>query len=50
VADKEETASIIKPGASSEGGWTEDQITKSGKLVKADLVLKNSPIFNSLKK
>jgi endoglucanase len=50
VADKEETASIVKPGAAGTGGWTEDQLTESGKLVKADLVLKNTPIFASLKK
>jgi endoglucanase len=50
VADKEETASIVKPGASATGGWTEDQLTESGKLVKADLVAKNSPIFASLQK
>jgi endoglucanase len=50
VADKDETASIVKPGASGAGGWTEDQLTKSGKLVKADLVAKNSPLLGLLKK
>jgi endoglucanase len=50
VADKEETASIVKPGAAATGGWTEDQLTESGKLIKADLVLKNTPIFESIKK
>ncbi|RYG22605.1 glycoside hydrolase family 5 protein, partial [bacterium] len=34
VADKVETASIIKPGASPTGGWKDDQLTESGKLVR----------------
>jgi endoglucanase len=50
VADKDETASILKPGASATGEWTEDELTESGKLVKADLLAKNTPIFASLKK
>jgi endoglucanase len=45
VADKEETASIVKPGAAGTGGWTEDQLTQSGKLVKADLIRKNSRVL-----
>jgi aryl-phospho-beta-D-glucosidase BglC (GH1 family) len=34
VSDKEETASILKPGASPHGGWTADDLTPSGRLVR----------------
>jgi len=40
VADKEETASVLMPNAHRNGNWTEDDLTESGKLVKADLVSK----------
>lgn len=35
VHDKEEGASILKPGANPKGGWTDSQLTQSGKLVKS---------------
>ncbi len=50
VADKEETASILKPGASGKGGWKDADLTESGKFVKADLVLKNTPILEKANK
>jgi len=50
VADKEETASVLLPGASGKGGWKDSELTPSGKFVKADMVTKNTPIYNSLKK
>ena len=34
VADKAETASIVKPGASPTGGWKATDLTESGKLVR----------------
>ena len=37
VADKVETASILKPKASANGNWRLDQITPSGLLVRAKL-------------
>lgn len=37
VADKVETASILTPGASANGNWTDAQITESGKLVRNNL-------------
>lgn len=40
VADKDETASALLPGAYEEGYWTADDLTVSGKLVKADMVAK----------
>ena len=43
VADKVESTAALKPGASSTGGWTEDQITPSGKLVREELQSKNPP-------
>lgn len=32
VSDKNEAASILRPGASTQGGWTESQLTASGAL------------------
>ncbi len=34
VSDKAEGASLFKPGASSHGGWTERDLTPSGRLVR----------------
>lgn len=34
VSDKNETASMFKPSASSNGGWTTDDLTPSGRLVR----------------
>jgi endoglucanase len=34
VSDKRETASILVPGASARGGWKENKLTKSGRLVR----------------
>jgi len=35
VADKVEAASIIKPKASTEGNWREEDLTESGRLVRS---------------
>lgn len=37
IADKRETASILQPGAGSEGGWSDRDLTPSGLLVR-DLI------------
>ncbi|WP_084168789.1 glycoside hydrolase family 5 protein [Hellea balneolensis] len=34
VSDKDETASMLKPGASSHGGWQEKDLTVSGRLAR----------------
>lgn len=41
VADKDETASIIKPGSSATGGWKEEDLTPSGVLVRDEIRAKN---------
>lgn len=41
IADKEELAAALKPGAAAEGGWPDSEITTSGKLVREELKLKN---------
>jgi endoglucanase len=38
VADKEETSSILKPGANPEGGWPKDMLTESGLLIRDILI------------
>ena len=35
INDKEEGASILKPGASTNGNWKEEDLTESGKLAKS---------------
>lgn len=50
IADKDETASAIVPGASPFGGWADYDLTPSGRLVRDDMRLKNTPIFESLVK
>lgn len=45
IADKNETASALSPGASANGSWPEEMLTSSGKLIKAELILKNTPIL-----
>jgi len=34
VADKHESAAIIKPGSSAEGGWTDAELTPSGYFIR----------------
>jgi endoglucanase len=34
VADKAETASVIKPRSNNKGGWSEKDLTESGKLIR----------------
>jgi len=38
VDDKKEGASIVKPGANPKGGWTDEDLTESGKLTKSYIV------------
>ena len=35
IYDKAETAAIIRPGASTQGGWKESDLTESGRLARA---------------
>ncbi|AXT63117.1 glycoside hydrolase family 5 protein [Aquimarina sp. AD10] len=41
IADKQEASAALKPGASGMGGWSENQITTSGKMVRDELKAKN---------
>jgi endoglucanase len=41
VADKKESASILLPGAKTEGGWSTDELTPSGKMVRDEIRAKN---------
>jgi endoglucanase len=41
IADKDETASILKPGASASGGWPDSKLTTSAILVRTYLRSKN---------
>jgi len=48
VNDKAETTSIIKPGSSPTGNWSETDLTESGKLVKGLILERNQAIFELL--
>ena len=37
VSDKIESASVIKPNANEYGRWTEDELTRSGKIIREEL-------------
>jgi len=50
VADKAESASILIPNLNKLSGWTDEELTESGKLVKAQVSRMNAPIFDSLGK
>lgn len=50
VADKVETASVIKPGASGKGNWKEEELTESGVMIRNELIKKNSPVWDDVKK
>jgi endoglucanase len=41
VADKKESASILIPGAKAEGGWTNEELSPSGKMVREEIRAKN---------
>jgi len=41
VADLTETSAALRPGASTEGGWKDEEISDSGKLVREELRAKN---------
>ncbi|WP_233268321.1 glycoside hydrolase family 5 protein [Cellulophaga sp. L1A9] len=41
IADKDESAAALTPGASGTGNWAESELTVSGKLVRAEMLAKN---------
>jgi endoglucanase len=45
VADKKESSSVLKKGASARGGWKDSQIKPSGLLVKTELIKKHNEMF-----
>ena len=38
IADKEETAAVLVPGASATGGWSESDLTESGAYVRSKII------------
>lgn len=45
VADKKEGSAALKPGSNGKGGWSEEEITPSGKFVKAMLLEKYTELM-----
>ncbi|KAA3615757.1 MAG: glycoside hydrolase family 5 protein [Calditrichaeota bacterium] len=48
VNDKEETTSIVKPGSSPTGNWSEADLTEAGTYVKSLILERNAAIFELL--
>ena len=44
LADKAETSAALKPGASAAGGWSTNDLSPSGNLVRDQLRMKTAPI------
>lgn len=43
ITDKDEVSAALRPGASGAGGWSDDMLTPSGRLVRARLRELNGP-------
>jgi endoglucanase len=41
IADKQEASAALKPGAATLGGWKTENLTTSGKFIRAELIEKN---------
>ena len=48
IADKEETSAALKPGASETGGWSADQISESGLLIRNYIINGNTGQINDI--
>jgi endoglucanase len=42
IADKNESTAALRPGAAANGGWSDDMVSPSGLLVRAQLRVMNS--------
>ena len=42
IVDKEELSAALKPGASTTGGWTTEELTQSGNMVRAEIKANNT--------
>lgn len=45
IADKDETSAALKPGANANGGWSENELTVSGKLIREKIRSLNNHYF-----
>jgi len=48
IADKDETSAALKPGTSETGGWSEDQISESGLLIRNYIINGNTGQINNV--
>ncbi|MFC1502510.1 glycoside hydrolase family 5 protein [bacterium] len=49
VCDKDETTSILKPGTSTSGNWSDEDLTEAGLFVKGLIVARNDSLFQLLR-
>ncbi|MDA3862209.1 MAG: glycoside hydrolase family 5 protein [Melioribacteraceae bacterium] len=47
VMNKDESSAALLPTTSALTGWTEEQLTESGKMIRAYLIQENSNLFNN---
>jgi endoglucanase len=45
IADKNETSAALKSGASARGGWTHNDLSESGLIIRDKIKLMNGPLF-----
>ena len=45
IGDKDETSAALVPGANEKGGWSENDLTRSGKMVRAKIKSYNQKYF-----
>jgi len=43
IADKNETSAALIPGANSNGGWTDSNLSESGKFIRSKIIAYNNP-------
>lgn len=48
IGDKNETSAALLPGATQTGGWSDTEISFSGRLVKEKIIVGNDSLFVSL--
>lgn len=50
IADKNETSAALKPGTNAKGGWTDNDLTTSGKLIREKIRSLNEVLFKEVEK
>jgi len=49
IINKDETSAALLPSTSAISGWSEDELSQSGKIIRNYLITKNNELFSKLK-